>query len=146
MGQFATPLGLAKQITRVVHSIIDRDDISFLEPAVGLGAFYWAFLDTFGDNGQRATGFEIDSHYGKPAQEIWNGKPIKIIIGDFLKTKAPVEKYDCIIANPPYVRHHNIGKDQKIELKKRAESKIGVSVSGLTGLYWAQAENPVHGI
>ncbi len=135
MGQFATPLELAEQITRVVHSIIGRDDVSFLEPAVGLGSFYSAFLDTFGDFGQRATGFEIDKHYGKPAQEIWNGKPIEIIIGDFLKAAAPDEKYDCLIANPPYVRHHNIGKDLKIELKRRAENKIGMPVSGLTGVY-----------
>lgn len=135
MGQFATPPELAKQITRVVHSIVGRDDVSFLEPAIGLGSFYSAFLDTFGDIGQRATGFEIDCHYGKPAQEIWEGKPIEIIIGDFLKTEAPTERYDCLIANPPYVRHHNIDKGQKIELKKRTEDKIGIPVSGLTGLY-----------
>lgn len=135
MGQFATPLELARQITRVVHSIIGRDDVSFLEPAIGLGSFYSAFLDTFGDIGQRATGFEIDSHYGKPAQEIWEGKPIEITIGDFLSAKTPADKFDCLIANPPYVRHHNIEKGQKIELKKRAESKIGIPVSGLTGLY-----------
>ncbi len=135
LGQYATPIELARQIARVAHTILGRDDVSFLEPSIGLGTFYAAFLDVFGDKGQRALGFEVDRHYGEPAQQLWKGKPIEIHIDDFLKQNAPSQKYDCIITNPPYVRHHHIDKGTKLWLKDRAQQKIGVKVSGLTGLY-----------
>ena len=38
-GQFATPIDLADEITAYGLSVLSTDDISFLEPAVGTGAF-----------------------------------------------------------------------------------------------------------
>lgn len=41
----------------------------------------------------------------------------RFIEGDFLKKKPddfPVDKFDIVIGNPPYVSHHNMSADQKI--------------------------------
>lgn len=135
MGQFATPYALAKDIAKVARTYFTSDDVSFLEPSMGIGAFYAAFIEAFGNKDQRAAGFEIDPHYALPAKELWTGKPIEITIGDFLSQAAPEQKYDCILANPPYVRHHHIEQGRKAELQRQASEICGENVSGLTGLY-----------
>lgn len=63
LGQFATPYPLAVDIMEYVATIISQDDISFLEPAIGTGVFYSAFLSIFGDKAHTAQGYEIDPYY-----------------------------------------------------------------------------------
>lgn len=135
LGQFATPYGLAREIVQVVKDAVGDGEVSFLEPAMGLGAFYSAAVDIFGPQMRRAVGFEIDCHYGRPAQTLWSGFPIDIRIADFLRQRPPAEKFNCLVANPPYVRHHHIGAEAKAALRGRAESELGVKVSALAGLY-----------
>lgn len=67
LGQFATPYALACEIMQVVKGVVGDEEVSFLEPAVGLGAFYSAAVETFGGRMRRAVGFEVDGHYGRPA-------------------------------------------------------------------------------
>jgi hypothetical protein len=44
------------------------------------------------------------------------------------------DKFDFLICNPPYVRHHHIEADKKVSLKNKLQTK-GLSISGLAGLY-----------
>jgi methylase of polypeptide subunit release factors len=40
-----------------------------------------------------------------------------------------------ILANPPYVRHHHLSKDDKERLQRLTLKLTGVEVNGLAGLY-----------
>ncbi len=135
LGQFATPYALACEIMQVVKGVVGDGDVSFLEPAVGLGAFYSAAVETFGGRMRRAVGFEVDGHYGRPAQALWRDFPMDIRIADFLRQEPPAEKFNCLVANPPYVRHHHIEAAVKASLRGRVERKLGIKVSALAGLY-----------
>lgn len=55
---------------RVVKGVVGGGQVSFLEPAMGLGAFCSAAVETFGGQMCKAVGFEVDERYGRPAQTL----------------------------------------------------------------------------
>ena len=64
LGQFSTPYPLALDIMNYLKGKVDKDSLAFLEPAIGTGVFYSAFLAVFGDKTpHKALGFEIDKHF-----------------------------------------------------------------------------------
>src|SRR5690606_24665433 len=73
MGQFATPSALARDVLSHAMTLLPtREPVSFLDPALGSGAFYAALLRVFGnDRIDEAKAFEIDPHYGEPAKHMW---------------------------------------------------------------------------
>lgn len=133
MGQFSTPYPLALDIMQYMHRLLGTDDVSFIEPSIGMGVFYSAFTDAFAGGG-RALGFEIDSHYYTPANEFWQGTKLEMRCKDFLAQK-PDEQFDMLVANPPYVRHHHIDNVTKVRLQNKVLSQTGIKISGLAGLY-----------
>lgn len=139
LGQFATPSALAREVLAYGLSLKGRGSIRFLDPAIGTGSFYSALEVARGrQTVEWARGFEIDPHYGKPAQELWRGKPLNITLGDF--TRAPPPKKDAgranlLICNPPYVRHHHLEAGEKIRLQQLARDRANTRFSGLSGLY-----------
>lgn len=135
MGQFATPFPLACDIMKFMYSLNGSEGkISMLEPSAGLGAFISAFREVYGDNAGHTLGFEIDSHYYSPAVELWHGCDVELRNADFI-VQTPDCALDMIVANPPYVRHHNIAKDTKIRLKQDVRVFSKIDISGLAGLY-----------
>ena len=63
---------------------------------------------------------------------------MKIHCADFTSQDPPAseaEQADLVIANPPYVRHHHIGREEKVRLREASERAAGVRLSGLAGLY-----------
>ena len=133
MGQFSTPYSLALDIMQYMRRLLGNDNISFIEPAIGMGVFYSAFTESF-SGGRRALGFEIDPHYFKPASEFWQGTNLEMRCCDFL-TQKPDEQFEMLVANPPYVRHHHINNETKVQLQKRVQCQTGLKISGLAGLY-----------
>ena len=133
-GQFSTPYPLACEILRAIKSIMPDKIESFLEPAVSTGVFYSAFNEIMGYQPTTATGYEIDKDYALQAQELWKDYSLDIRIGDFLEA-SPDEKYELLVTNPPYSRHHHIPVDTKNKLKGAIESEYGIKISGLAGLY-----------
>jgi adenine-specific DNA-methyltransferase len=136
LGQFATPIALAADIVRYGANLLPPDKtVRFLDPAIGTGAFYSALLDVVPANRiTEALGFEIDPHYGKPAAELWNRTTLDYQLGDF--THAPAAaRFDLVICNPPYVRHHHLSNEEKIHLQQRTQAASGLKLSGLGGLY-----------
>lgn len=133
MGQFSTPYPLALDIMQYMRRILGTDDVSFIEPSIGMGVFYSAFTDAFAGGG-RALGFEIDPHYFKPASEFWQGTKLEMRCSDFLAQK-PDEQFDMLVANPPYVRHHHIDNETKVRLQNKIQRQTGITISGLAGLY-----------
>jgi len=139
MGQFATPTGLAADILRHARSLSGRDGkVRFIDPAVGTGSFYSALLNVFPNSRiEAAVGYEIDPHYGMPATRLWEGTGLDIHMQDFTRTKAPPApgKFNLLICNPPYVRHHHIANGEKGRLKAAVLSSCGADIGGLAGLY-----------
>jgi adenine-specific DNA-methyltransferase len=139
LGQFSTPMILAHDILRKALKIMPPGEkIRFLDPAVGTGAFFSALnylsLPTCIE---AATGYEIDKHYGKPAIDLWSDSILDYQLNDFTKVAPPIDdsqKFNLIICNPPYVRHHHInGQKERLHVEAIAAAKM--NLSGLAGLY-----------
>ncbi len=139
MGQFATPTGLALDMMRYAKARLGKNKkVRFLDPAIGTGSFYSALLETLEKSRiDGAVGYEIDAHYGIPAAELWKGTGLRVRLEDFTEAVAPSEtqRFNLLICNPPYVRHHHIGNGEKQRLRARTQSSCGVAISGLAGLY-----------
>jgi adenine-specific DNA-methyltransferase len=134
LGQFATPNDLAVEIMRHVQGTYRFDSgIRFLEPAFGTGSFYSALLQVFG-RVERAFGMEIDPAVYERASELWMESGLDLKIADFTSASPP-EKFNLLVTNPPYVRHHHIESEDKVRLTRCALLRLGLNVSALSGLY-----------
>ena len=136
LGQFATPTLLARDIVSFgVKNMAMPREIRFFDPAFGTGAFYSALLAEADANDiAGATAIEIDPSFAKATGDFWRGHDINIINADFTKSE-PDDRYNLVICNPPYVRHHLIGADDKTRINNKTEGSSGVRLSGLAGLY-----------
>ncbi len=139
MGQFATPTKLAIDILRYAKAKLGKNErVRFIDPAIGTGSFYSALLDVFPRARiSAAVGYEIDPHYGVPAVKLWSETGLDIRIEDFMQAEVPKDsqKYNLLICNPPYVRHHHILNAEKQRLKLHAQKACGIDINGLAGLY-----------
>lgn len=134
LGQYSTPYPLAVDIMRYVKTIASQQEQSFLEPSIGTGTLFSAFLECFGEGG-KAVGYEIDPYYCSPSKELWRGYDLDLRQKDFLSDDPKEERYSLLVANPPYSRHHHIPLEKKQELKRKVLAETGISISGLCGLY-----------
>jgi hypothetical protein len=137
LGQFATPPQLALDIARYASERWQGrlDDVAFLDPAIGSGSFYSALRQTFPPRAiADACGVEIDPRFADAARELWGDAGLRVIPGDFT-TLAPDRPYSLILTNPPYVRHHHLGRDDKERLKALVADRFRLDISGLAGLY-----------
>jgi hypothetical protein len=138
LGQFATPPMLAHDILTYAKGLLPKNcSVNFLDPALGSGAFYSALKCVFASDQEMikfAAAFEIDPHYGKPAQDLWESQGLSLTHGDFTKFE-PDPRFNLIICNPPYVRHHHLSGDDKMRLQKRSMDVSGCKLSRLAGLY-----------
>jgi len=136
-GQFATPYELATEIMSFGLILQNKKEISFLEPAFGTGAFYSALLSECNKQAksvERAIGIELNDDFFSAAKKLWNGTNINLVNEDFTQADC-FEKVNLLISNPPYVRHHYIGQEQKTVLSNMVKRETGLSLSGLAGLY-----------
>ena len=136
LGQFATPTLLAREVVSFgINSMDTPHDIRFFDPAYGTGAFYSALLSEANTNDiTMATAVEIDPLFANAAYNFWHESNINVINADFTELE-PDDRYNLIICNPPYVRHHLIDVDNKSRIKNKTEITSGVKLSGLAGLY-----------
>lgn len=134
-GQFWTPEWIAEPMTEYV--LADKDGLLF-DPAVGTGVFFRAAKVIASEKGLtvRFAGMEIDPsvlsqslEYGLTQDDI-----ALVKIGDFVlqPTKA---KFQAIVANPPYIRHHRLDQEKKVQLKELAIQIVGRQLDGRAGLH-----------
>ena len=139
LGQFATPPALAQEIVEQALSFLPaRAKVRFMDPAFGTGAFYSALLQAWPSSGiAGAAGIEIDADVLQEAKRVWRGADLHLTIGDFTQLPPPDDdlKPNLLICNPPYVRHHHLGAEQKTRLKAAVYRELGLSLDGLAGLY-----------
>ena len=136
LGQFATPTALAEDIVRYAAALLPSiAHVRFLDPAIGTGSFYSALLKIVPKECiAEALGFEIDPHYGAPSSRLWRGTGLTLRLADFTRAE-PSPRFNMLICNPPYVRHHHMHNSEKARLQHRTQQASGMKVSGLAGLY-----------
>lgn len=136
MGQFATPSPLARDILQHAKEFLPaKSKVRFLDPALGSGAFYAALHRVFDAKAiEAAKAFELDPHYGKPAEALWAEHGLQLVHGDFTHA-TPEPIHNLVICNPPYVRHHHLSGEDKVRLGKLSYEASGSKLSGLAGLY-----------
>ena len=140
LGQFATPFELAREIIRRAVALLPSSaGIRFLEPGLGTGTFYSALMNSpFAERVQAAHGIEIDPCYAAAAERLWRASGLRVTIGDFTKARPPDSqegKFNLVVCNPPYVRHHHLSRAQKKELQSTVARCTGLEPTGLSGLY-----------
>ena len=136
-GQFATPPELALSIARYACELIgDGLPIRFLDPAIGTGSFFSALCEAFPPHTvEAATGIELDPLFAKTARNLWAGRGLEILTGDFTRQHPPATRFNLVLTNPPYVRHHHLSAPDKERLKARVAQSLHLEISGLAGLY-----------
>ncbi len=141
LGQFATPHALAVQIAEYTASLLEdsRKPVRFADPSIGSGSFFSAALSVFGPRKIRsAIGVELDPALRDMARSLWSDNGLEVVSGDFTRVVADVTQLtppNLILANPPYVRHHHLTRDDKARLQQLVHELVGIEVSGLAGLY-----------
>jgi adenine-specific DNA-methyltransferase len=128
IGQFFTPDPIAELMADAVR---ESDPATVLDPGVGGGVL----LRAIGD-GPRLFGLDIDATAAELAAESIGGEH-EILEGDFLDGEYwPLTEamFDAVIANPPYVRHHNLPAEHKL-LARHYSARLGLKVSSLSGSY-----------
>ncbi len=140
LGQFSTPHELAEGIvTRAISHLPEDARIKFLDPSLGTGVFFSALRNCARDRRiEIACGIEIDPIYGGCARSLWEPEGLSVRIEDFIKfstQKEFAESFNLLCTNPPYARHHHINPPVKTHLQRRIGEELGISVSGLSGLY-----------
>jgi predicted RNA methylase len=135
-GQFATPSPLAISLARHAHALMGNTRVRFLDPAIGTGAFYSALLDVCkpGDIAE-ASGIELDPLFADAARGLWEGHALNVVHGDFTRLSPPDTRFNLVLTNPPYVRHHHLSGEEKDRLKAQLAQSLQMSISGLAGLY-----------
>ncbi len=135
-GQFATPFALALSLARYAHSLQGEGTLRFLDPAIGTGSFYSALSQTVpAKTIEAATGIELDPLFAEVARNLWGKSGLRVVEGDFTKQQPPTQRFDLILTNPPYVRHHHLESDAKDRLKAQLARSLNMEISGLAGLY-----------
>lgn len=140
LGQFATPYELASHIAHLAAlEWEDRaDEISFLDPGFGSGVFYSTLVETIPNSTiESARGIEIDPEFSRVARDLWARTGLEVIEGDFTQLATPSEaaQANLVICNPPYIRHHHLDRNRKVEMKKLVLDATGLSINGLAGMY-----------
>lgn len=141
LGQFATPNALAIEIAEYVDTLIDDRNrgVRFADPSIGSGSFFSAVLAVFGPKRiKSAVGVELDPAFCEAARDLWSDTALELVHGDFsvvVASESRPPSPDFILANPPYIRHHHIDRQDKERLQRLAYMMTGVEVNGLAGLY-----------
>lgn len=140
LGQFATPPALATQIADYALELWKerRAKVRFLDPGIGTGAFYAALRGVFSEKlVERAVGVEIDPRFVKTAKALWSEDGLEVTEADFTTMRPPAShhRFNLVLTNPPYVRHHHLEAAQKEKLQRLVARRLGIRVSGLSGLY-----------
>jgi methylase of polypeptide subunit release factors len=82
-----------------------------------------------------ATGIELDPLFAETASRLWSDSGLEVLQADFTRQKPPAQRFNFILTNPPYVRHHHLTGKEKGRLKTQLARSLQLPISGLAGLY-----------
>ena len=144
-GVIYTPTEMADYLAQqmIDYSRIDLSstkEVHILDPAVGEGELLLSIIKKiYGINDEIkivAVGYETDSSVAakteKYISEMFPSVMISIETADFLeRVESLTEKYDFIIANPPYIRTQILGTEKAQDIAKK------MNLSGRIDIYYA---------
>lgn len=154
LGQFRTPNHIANVLT---DWAIDSATDKVLDPGMGAGVLtakaYEAkqhqgdgeahVQDMFGIDlsdlavVMSATALKLMNGEGTP--QLFSGDFMETIYpgGEHIDTDTPIllPKFDSIVSNPPYSRHHELSKLEKSRIKEIAQKESNLSLSGRSPMY-----------
>ena len=135
-GQFATPAPLAVSLARHARTLMAGEPVRFLDPAIGTGSFFSALSNVYApEQIAAATGIELDPLFADTARKLWGDSGLQIEQADFTRKKPPAQRFNLVLTNPPYVRHHHLTAEEKDRLKTQLARTLHMPISGLAGLY-----------
>ncbi len=105
-----------------------------LEPSAGSGSFVSAFLSCPESGVDHILAVERDAVFCSIGSELWTAHGCDYVEDDFTRL-SPLRLVDLVVANPPYVRHHALPRDEKLRLQAQVAHETGIAISGLAGLY-----------
>ncbi|MBC7932183.1 MAG: N-6 DNA methylase [Rubrivivax sp.] len=134
-GQFWTPDWVAEAM---ISYAVGGGSHHVFDPAVGAGAFFRAAKNVASESGSylKLLGTEIDDGALQEARRngLSSDDLSRVQVGDFV-LRPPQEKFDAIVGNPPYIRHHRLPAHVKVELKRFAAGLVGTPLDGRAGLH-----------
>lgn len=127
-GQFFTPASIAEFMCRWV---LEKNPRTVLDPGCGTGIFVREILRQA--PGCDTTGVDADPFILSAARNsIGDMDGVSLIRGDFLTWKTS-RTFDGIVANPPYLKHHNFHYAH--DIFEDIGAKNGVKISRLANIY-----------
>jgi len=139
LGQYFTPASVAKEMVSFALELMPpSQEIRFLEPGFGHGAFYKALIQSVpGSRLSKAWGYEINPDYVEYMNEACSDGILDLRLADFTTALLPnsEKKVNLLLCNPPYVRHHHISLSNKKLLSENVQKATGISLNGRAGLY-----------
>ena len=141
-GVVYTPESMANYVAAEIYKYGSKYfclDIAILDPAVGTGELLIAMIQAVEKKGVKikAVGYETDETVGKETKKrletMFPHVEVEIRIADFLDAveNGTAGQYDCVIANPPYIRTQILGGSRTKEIAKK------LSLSGRIDIYYA---------
>lgn len=115
-GQFFTPLQIAEFMSNWV--IDARNSIRLLDPGSGTLVFERAIHNLYSDYKFSVDCYEIDGHileFSRQYAQMLTGLNMRFLQEDYLLSDWQ-DKYDAIICNPPYYKHHRIEAKELINV------------------------------
>jgi adenine-specific DNA-methyltransferase len=135
LGQFFTPYRIAQFMSDWIMDTKDKN-LRVLDPSTGFGIFERALTQKNYSNHKNInyTLWEIDKIIAHALKDIVKKLGLKagVNCGDFM-TSSWKEKYNGIISNPPYYKHHYI--KNKLGLHKEICSETNFKFSLQTNIY-----------
>ena len=134
LGAYYTPPDLADALVRWA---VDTGTERVLDPSYGDGRFLRSAIDRYrvlgvGRPHHRVFGAELDDSAIDRAAALRAEVPVgNLIGGDFFATDLDSwdgKRFDAIVGNPPYVRHHLLSAESK-QLAQRHARRVGVVLS-----------------
>ncbi|AVT12053.1 HsdM family class I SAM-dependent methyltransferase [Paracidovorax avenae] len=125
--QFFTPVPIAQFM---VDWVFETKPKNVLDPSVGPGVFLRLTQNEHTD--AEMTGVDIDPVALSAARASLHPDHLELERDDFLTWKDD-RKFDAILANPPYLRHHDM--HYEMDIFQQVGTRGGVSLTKLTNMY-----------
>src|SRR5215475_7074002 len=134
-GQFWTPQWVAEAM--IAYCLADGAE-SVFDPAVGAGVFFIAAKKIAEKKRRRINlfGAELDRDALRKGETdgLLAGDLERVMIGDFV-LRPPERRFQAIVANPPYIRHHRLPPSIKASLSAFGAELIGKKLDGRAGMH-----------
>ncbi len=133
LGQVFTPRDIADWMVRAA---LEGQPKRWLDPSLGGGVFIDALRDAIVDSNDDYTpivhAFEIDDRLDIEPRKQWPQLDVRLTRRDFVTARLQTH-FEACVANPPYVRHHEL--EYPPAIWQQFDEQIGTRISRNTNLY-----------